>query len=157
MCFQLMWIESVLSHSSLACNLLWPCSLIEISDTELSGIHWSRKVSYWRDTTWRARGRHYLFKINASNSWELSENENSWKFHGKFSGKCQQENLDKPFCSSLWTTSESSNSFMGRGIFLLQLMVLRIPGRSVVLATWNMWRQLRVSMYIHGTLYFAAV
>ena len=36
---QLMWIESVLGHSFLACNLLWPCSLIETSDTELSGIH----------------------------------------------------------------------------------------------------------------------
>ena len=57
-----MWIESVLG------NLLWPCSLIETSDTELSGIHWSRKVPYlksrvshwsaekqkrWRDMTWR--------------------------------------------------------------------------------------------------------
>ena len=66
-----MWIESILGHSFLACNLLWPCSLIETSDTELSGIHWSRKVSYlksrvshWsgekqrrlRDTTRRARG-----------------------------------------------------------------------------------------------------
>ena len=30
---QLMWIESVLG------NLVWPCSLIETSDTELSGIH----------------------------------------------------------------------------------------------------------------------
>ena len=43
---QLMWIESVLGHSFLASNLLWPCSLIETSDTELSGIHWSRRVSY---------------------------------------------------------------------------------------------------------------
>ena len=34
-----MWIESVLGHSFLACNLLWPCSLIETFDTELSGIH----------------------------------------------------------------------------------------------------------------------
>ena len=33
---QSMWIESVLGHSFLACNLLWPCSLIETSDTELS-------------------------------------------------------------------------------------------------------------------------
>ena len=33
------WIESVLGHSFLACNL-WPCSLIETSsDTEFSGIH----------------------------------------------------------------------------------------------------------------------
>ena len=30
---QLMWIKSVLG------NLLWPCSLIETSDTELSAIH----------------------------------------------------------------------------------------------------------------------
>ena len=37
-----MWIESVLGHSFLACNLFWPCSLIETSDTELR----SRKVSY---------------------------------------------------------------------------------------------------------------
>ena len=36
---QLMWIESVLGHSFLACNLLWPCFLIETSDTDLSGIH----------------------------------------------------------------------------------------------------------------------
>ena len=65
-----MWIESVLRHSFLACNLLWPCSLIETSDSELSGIQWSRKVSYlecrvscwsgvkqrrWRDTVWRER------------------------------------------------------------------------------------------------------
>ena len=36
-------IESVLGHSSLTQgNLLWPCSLIETSDTELR----SRKVSY---------------------------------------------------------------------------------------------------------------
>ena len=35
----LMWIESVLGHSFLTCNLLSPCSLIETSDTELSGIH----------------------------------------------------------------------------------------------------------------------
>ena len=64
---QLMWIESVLGHSFLASNLLLPCSLTGTSDTELSGIHWSRKVSYlkcrvshwsgekqrrWRDTMW---------------------------------------------------------------------------------------------------------
>ena len=96
-----MWIESVVRHSFLACDLLWLCSLIEISDTELSGIHWSRKVSYLKsrvsqwsgekltrwDTMRRARGRHCLIKLNASNSWELRENENSWKFQGKFSGK----------------------------------------------------------------------
>ena len=35
---QLVWIESVLGHSFLACNLLWPCFLIETSDTELSGL-----------------------------------------------------------------------------------------------------------------------
>ena len=67
---QLMWIESVLGHSFLTCNLLWPCFLIETSDTELSGIHLTkRKVSYlksglshlsgekqkrWKDTTRRA-------------------------------------------------------------------------------------------------------
>ena len=33
-CLQLMWIESVLGHSFLACNILWPCSLVETSDTE---------------------------------------------------------------------------------------------------------------------------
>ena len=32
----------VLEHSFLACNIFWPCSLIETSDTELR----SRKVSY---------------------------------------------------------------------------------------------------------------
>ena len=36
---QLLWIESARGHSFLAGNLLWPCSLIETSDTELSGIH----------------------------------------------------------------------------------------------------------------------
>ena len=64
MCFHLMWIESVLG------NLILSCSVIETSDTELSGIHWSRKVPYlksrvshWigekqrrcKDTTQRAR------------------------------------------------------------------------------------------------------
>ena len=60
-------VESVLGHSFLACNLLWPCSLTETSDTQLGGIHWSRKISYlksrvsgkkqrrWRNTTLRAR------------------------------------------------------------------------------------------------------
>ena len=32
---QLVWIESVLAHSFLACNLLWSYSLVETSDTEL--------------------------------------------------------------------------------------------------------------------------
>ena len=63
-----MWIEPVMGHYFLACNLLWPCSFIGTSDTELSGIHWSWKVSYMKsrvsqwsrekqrrwDTTWRA-------------------------------------------------------------------------------------------------------
>ena len=68
-----MWIESVLGHSFLACNLLSPRSLIKTSDTEWSGIHWSRKVSYsksqvshwsgekqrrWRDTTRPDRDLH---------------------------------------------------------------------------------------------------
>ena len=35
-----MWIKSVLG------NLLWTCSLIETSDSKLSGIHWPGKVSY---------------------------------------------------------------------------------------------------------------
>ena len=44
-------IESVLGHSSLTQgNLLWPCSLIETSDTELR----SRKVSYLK-----SRVRHW--------------------------------------------------------------------------------------------------
>ena len=62
---QLMWIESVLGHSFLACNLLWPCPLIETSDTELSGIHWSRKlshlksrVSHWSGEKQRLLERH---------------------------------------------------------------------------------------------------
>ena len=63
---QLMWIESILGHSFLACNLLWPCSLIETSDTELRSrkvsylksrvSHWSgEKQNRWKDTTRRAR------------------------------------------------------------------------------------------------------
>ena len=51
-----MWIESVLGHSFLACNLLWPCSLIETSDTELSVIHWLRKVSYLKSPVSTRRG-----------------------------------------------------------------------------------------------------
>ena len=39
---QLMWIEPVQGHSFLTCNLPEPCFLIETSDTELNGIHWSR-------------------------------------------------------------------------------------------------------------------
>ena len=35
---QLMWIKPVMGHYFLACNLLWPCSFIGTSDTELSGI-----------------------------------------------------------------------------------------------------------------------
>ena len=65
---QLMWIESVLGHSFLACNLLWPCSLIETSDTELSGIHWSRKVSYLKmerhDVARAYISKYYIFESN---------------------------------------------------------------------------------------------
>jgi len=39
-----------------------------------------------------------------------------------------------PFLESLRTTSDTSNIFMGRGIFLLAAMVFRMPGNSVVLA-----------------------
>lgn len=35
------------------------------------------------------------------------------------------------------TTSETSNSFNGSGIFLFAARVLSSPGTSVVLATWN--------------------
>ena len=58
-----MWIESVLGHSFMACNLLWPCSLIETSDrvkwdsrfrvSKSRVSHWSggEKQRRWRDTT----------------------------------------------------------------------------------------------------------
>ena len=58
----------------------------------------------------------------------------------------------QPFPLSLSTTSDTSNIFMGRGIFLLAAMVFRRPGRSVVRATckgmsirvnvcmWGKWR-----------------
>ena len=42
-----MWIESALGHSFLACDLLWYCSPIETSDTELrvaKGFIWSLEL-----------------------------------------------------------------------------------------------------------------
>ena len=46
---QLMWIKPVLGHSFLghsflACSLLWPCSLIETPDTELSAKREAEKA-----------------------------------------------------------------------------------------------------------------
>ena len=40
---QLMWIKPVLGHF-LACSLLWPCSLTETPDTELSGKREAEKA-----------------------------------------------------------------------------------------------------------------
>ena len=43
---QLMWIESILGHSFLLCNLLWPCSLIEtLGFTDRERFHiWSLEL-----------------------------------------------------------------------------------------------------------------
>ena len=44
--------------------------------------------------------------------------------------------FNPPLSESFKTTSEISNIFIGRGIFLLADMVFSIPGNSVVLATY---------------------
>lgn len=42
-----------------------------------------------------------------------------------------------PVSGSLRTTSEISNNLIGRGIFLFAAIVFNIPGKRVVLQTWN--------------------
>ena len=43
--------------------------------------------------------------------------------------------LGVPVLLSLYTTSDISNSFRGRGMFLLWYMVFNTPGSNAVLAT----------------------
>lgn len=50
----------------------------------------------------------------------------------------------QPLLLSFRTTSDISNSFRGRGIFLLAAIVFSRPGSSVVRATW--WRKTAVNL-----------